>query len=64
MPGTDFGPHTFAENPEESRMRYYPREASPFWVEVVSSKGGGRIETRKYRGEPRAIAAEIEESLI
>jgi hypothetical protein len=30
------------------RMRYYPREASLFWVEVVISKAG-HIETRKYR---------------
>ena len=32
-------------------MRYYPRDPSPFWVEVVSSKGDGHIEARKYRGE-------------
>ena len=32
-------------------MRYYPRDPSPFWIEVVYSKGDGHIETRKYRGE-------------
>jgi hypothetical protein len=31
-------------------LRYYPREGSPFWMEVVS-EGDGHIETRKYRGE-------------
>ena len=30
-------------------MRYYPRETSPFWVEVAISKGDGHIETRKPR---------------
>ena len=34
--------------PEEAVL---PREASPFWAEVVISKGDVRIETRKYRGE-------------
>jgi hypothetical protein len=38
-------------------MRYYPREASPFWVEVVISKSDGRIETREYRGEELAYQA-------
>ena len=33
------------------RMRYYPREASLFWVEVVISKADRHIETRKYPGE-------------
>jgi hypothetical protein len=33
------------------RMRYYPREASLFWVEVVIRKADRHIETRKYRGE-------------
>jgi len=37
------------------RMRYYPRQASLFWVDVVVSKGDvlikTRIKTRKYRGE-------------
>ena len=44
-------PRTLVDNPGERRTRNYPREASPFWVEVVISKGGGGIETRKYRGE-------------
>ena len=33
------------------RMRYYPRQASLFWVDVVVSKGDVLIKTRKYRGE-------------
>ena len=40
---------TFVESSEERTMRHFPREASPFWVEVIISKGDGRIETRKYR---------------
>jgi hypothetical protein len=37
-----FAPGTFAENSEGRRMLYYPQEASPFWVEVVTSKGDGK----------------------
>ena len=40
---------TFVESSEERTMRHFPREASPFWVEVILSKGDRRIETRKYR---------------
>jgi hypothetical protein len=32
-------------------MQYYPRDESPFWVEVAISKANGGIETRKYRGK-------------
>jgi hypothetical protein len=44
-------PLTFAENSHDRRMRYYPRDPSPFWVEVVIRKADRHIETRKYRGE-------------
>jgi hypothetical protein len=32
-------------------MRYYPRRRVRAGAELVSSKGDGHIETRKYRGE-------------
>jgi hypothetical protein len=35
----------------EARIRYYGKEESPLWVEVVISKINGSIEARKYRGE-------------
>jgi hypothetical protein len=46
-----FDPLTFAENSHDRRMRYYPRDPSPFWVEAVIRKADRHIETRKYRGE-------------
>jgi hypothetical protein len=62
-----FDPRTFVENSEERRMLYYPREASPFCVEVVISKGDEHIETRKYLGEElvcQAFGPDFQEAMI
>ncbi len=52
-----FDPRTFSQDSEVRRMQYYAERESRFWVEVVISKIGGRIEIGKYRDETVVSAA-------
>jgi hypothetical protein len=47
----NFDPPTLVESTKERRMRHYPQEAGPSWVEAAFSKGDGCIGTRKHCGD-------------
>ena len=52
-----FDPGSFRETEISRSMRYFPRQESEFWVEVIIQKQDAAIETRKYRGSQLVCSA-------
>ena len=53
-----FDPGSFRETEINRSMRYFPRQESEFWVEVIIQKQDAAIETRKYRGSQLVCLAQ------